>query len=159
MIGSMEKLGNFYKRDSLTPDDVTELIQIWEGEAGESFTDYCSFSRETDKRFLKFLEEDYPVLYAYRNSVADTSDWIEGTIQYVFDHCIECCKSWVPESKWALDEKLYPISFYPLSEFILEEDTAWETFVEFFTNTKNTCSGTPYIDCYGIRKEFENGEF
>lgn len=39
---------------------------------------------------------------------------------------------------------------------VLTDDLAWKAFVEFFTDTDNTCSGTPYIDCYNIRKQFED---
>lgn len=42
---SMEKT-KFYNREDLKAKDVVRLIGIWEGEAGESFTDYCDFSRE-----------------------------------------------------------------------------------------------------------------
>lgn len=45
---------------------------------------------------------------------------------------------------------------YPLAHFIKKNDLAWKAFVEFFTDTDNTCSGTPYIDCYNIRKQFED---
>jgi hypothetical protein len=44
----MEKT-RFYNREDLKAKDVARLISIWEGEAGESFTDYCNFSREADK--------------------------------------------------------------------------------------------------------------
>ena len=40
---SMEKT-RFYNREDLKAKDVARLISIWEGEAGESFTDYCNFS-------------------------------------------------------------------------------------------------------------------
>lgn len=55
---SMEKT-KFYNREDLKAKDVVRLIGIWEGEAGESFTDYCDFSREADKNFLLFLAEKY----------------------------------------------------------------------------------------------------
>lgn len=47
---------------------------------------------------------------------------------------------------------------YPLADFILKDDGAWEDFVDFFTSEKETASGTPYIDCYDIRELFENGD-
>lgn len=40
--------------------------------------------------------------------------------------------------------------------YTCQNDLAWKAFVEFFTDTDNTCSGTPYIDCYNIRKQFED---
>lgn len=43
----MEKT-RFYNREDLKAKDVARLISIWEGEAGESFTDYCNFSREAE---------------------------------------------------------------------------------------------------------------
>lgn len=63
---SMEKT-RFYNREDLKAKDVARLISIWEGEAGESFTDYCNFSREADKNFLA---EKYPILYDYHCKVA-----------------------------------------------------------------------------------------
>lgn len=72
---SMEKT-KFYDREDLKAKDVVRLIGIWEGEAGESFTDYCDFSREADKNFLTFLAERYPVLYDYHCKVAG-KDWID----------------------------------------------------------------------------------
>lgn len=75
---SMEKT-RFYNREDLKAKDVARLISIWEGEAGESFTDYCNFSREADKNFLLFLAEKYPILYDYHCKVAG-NDWL--------DHCI-----------------------------------------------------------------------
>ena len=58
---SMEKT-RFYNREDLKAKDVARLISVWEGEAGESFTDYCNCSREADKNFLLFLAEKYPIL-------------------------------------------------------------------------------------------------
>ena len=72
---SMEKT-KFYNREDLKAKDVVRLIGIWEGEAGESFTDYCDFSREADKNFLLFLAEKYPILYDYHCKVAG-NDWPE----------------------------------------------------------------------------------
>ena len=78
---SMEKT-RFYNREDLKAKDVARLISIWEGEAGESFTDYCNFSREADKNFLLFLAEKYPILYDYHCKVAG-NDWLDHCIQYV----------------------------------------------------------------------------
>lgn len=50
------------------------------------------------------------------------------------------------------------MAIYPLADFILKDDGAWENFVDFFTSEKETASGTPYIDCYDIRELFENGD-
>lgn len=44
------------------------------------------------------------------------------------------------------------MAIYPLADFILKDDGAWEDFVDFFTSEKETASGTPYIDCYDIRE-------
>lgn len=68
----MEKT-RFYNREDLKAKDVARLISIWEGEAGESFTDYCNFSREADKNFLLFLAEKYPILY--EEIEKDSSRW------------------------------------------------------------------------------------
>lgn len=76
---SMEKT-RFYNREDLKAKDVARLISIWEG---ESFTDYCDFSREADKNFLLFLAEKYPILYDYHCKVAGN----DHCIQYVVDHC------------------------------------------------------------------------
>lgn len=73
----MEKT-RFYNREDLKAKDVARLISIWEGEAGESFTDYCNFSREADKNFLLFLAEKYPILYDYHCKVAG-NDWLNLT--------------------------------------------------------------------------------
>lgn len=54
---SMEKT-RFYNREDLKAKDVARLISIWEGEAGESFTDYCNFSREADKKLLTILSRE-----------------------------------------------------------------------------------------------------
>lgn len=48
------------------------------------------------------------------------------------------------------------MAIYPLADFILKDDGAWEDFVDFFTSEKETAS--PYIDCYDIRELFENGD-
>lgn len=53
----MEKT-RFYNREDLKAKDVARLISIWEGEAGESFTDYCNFSREADKKLLTILSRE-----------------------------------------------------------------------------------------------------
>lgn len=90
----MEKT-RFYNREDLKAKDVARLISIWEGEAGESFTDYCNFSREADKNFLLFLAEKYPILYDYHCKVAG-NDWLDHCIQYVVDHCGEYLTQWVP---------------------------------------------------------------
>ena len=98
----MEKT-KFYNREDLKAKDVVRLIGIWEGEAGESFTDYCDFSREADKNFLLFLAEKYPILYDYHCKVAG-NDWLDNCIQYVVDHCGEYLTQWVPaeedNSRW-----------------------------------------------------------
>lgn len=49
------------------------------------------------------------------------------------------------------------MSLYPLAEFILKDDGAWEDFVDFFTSGDNTVNETSYMDCYNIRELFENG--
>ena len=152
---SMEKT-KFYNREDLKAKDVVRLIGIWEGEAGESFTDYCDFSREADKNFLTFLAERYPVLYDYHCKVAG-KDWIDYCIQYVVFHCEEYLTQWVPEGNYYLYNQLLDMSLYPLAEFILKDDGAWEDFVDFFTSGDNTVNGTPYMDCYNIRELFENG--
>ena len=116
-----------YNREDLKAKDVVRLIGIWEGEAGESFTDYCDFSREADKNFLIFLAERYPVLYDYHCKVAD-KDWIDYCIQYVIFHCEEYLTQWVPEGNYYLYNQLLDMSLYPLAEFILKDDGAWEDF-------------------------------
>lgn len=57
-----------------------------------------------------------------------------------------------------LRAQLEEMAIYPLADFILKDDGAWEDFVDFFTSEKETASGTPYIDCYDIRELFENGD-
>lgn len=152
----MEKT-RFYNREDLKAKDVARLISIWEGEAGESFTDYCNFSREADKNFLLFLAEKYPILYDYHCKVAG-NDWLDHCIQYVVDHCGEYLTQWVPAEEYRLSWQLEEMAIYPLADFILKDDGAWEDFVDFFTSEKETASGTPYIDCYDIRELFENGD-
>ena len=66
----MEKKIKFYNRKDLSKKDIVDLICIWESHAGESFTDYCPFSVESDKSFLEFLEKEYPVLYKHHKKVA-----------------------------------------------------------------------------------------
>lgn len=153
---SMEKT-KFYNREDLKAKDVVRLIGIWEGEAGESFTDYCDFSREADKNFLLFLAEKYPILYDYHCKVAGNG-WLDHCIQYVVDHCGEYLTQWVPAEEYHLSWQLEEMAIYPLADFILKDDGAWEDFVDFFTSEKETASGTPYIDCYDIRELFENGD-
>lgn len=151
---SMEKKTKFYNREELNKEDVADLIYIWESYAEESFTDYCSFSVESDKSFLEFLEKEYPVLYKYHKEVAGDG-WLENTIQYVMFHCEDYITSWIPEDKFYSYNGQLKLVFYPLAEFILKDDIAWETFVDFFTSKDNTSNGIPYIDCYNIRKTFE----
>lgn len=151
----MEKV-RFYNRKDLTIRDVVRLIEIWESEAGESFTDYCSFSRKSDKNFLGFLEKEYPVLFEYHKNTAKDG-WLENTIQYIVFNCEEYLTKWVPENKYPPYNEQLELALYPLAEFILKDDIAWQEFVDFFTSGDNTVSETPYIDCYNIREEFENG--
>lgn len=61
-------------------------------------------------------------------------------------------------SEYHLSWQLEEMAIYPLADFILKDDGAWEDFVDFFTSEKETASGTPYIDCYDIRELFENGD-
>lgn len=158
----MEKEGIFYKRESLDSEDVVTLIRLWELDAGESFDDYCSFSQEADEGFLEFLKEHYYVLYEYRQSHKKEdgfTGWLEESIQYVFQHCVAYCTHWVPKGKYGLYDQQYELAYYPLAEFILKDDTAWENFVMFFTDLDNTTDSTPWIDCYDIRKAFEDRKF
>lgn len=149
----------FYDREKLDAEDILELIQIWEGEAGESFTDYCSFSHKSDEDFLAFLSTNYEVLYEYCTDriVEEGDDLLQRTIQYVADYCTEYYTCWIPNNNCSFWDKSYELGMYPLAHFIKENDLAWEAFVRFFTDTMNTVSGTPYIDCYNIRKQFEDG--
>lgn len=117
---SMEKT-RFYNREDLKAKDVARLISIWEGEAGESFTDYCNFSREADKNFLLFLAEKYPILYDYHCKVAG-NDWLDHCIQYVVDHCGEYLTQWVPAEEYHLSWQLEEMAIYPLADFILKDD-------------------------------------
>lgn len=153
---SMEK-NNFYNKETLTIEDIVKLIEIWESEAGESFTDYCSFSRESNKNFLEFLRREYPVLFEYHKDVAGDG-WLENCIQYAVLNCEEYLTRWVPENKFPPYNEQLELALYPLAEFILKDDVAWEDFVDFFTSGDNTVGGTPYIKCYNIREEFENGK-
>lgn len=109
----MEKT-KFYNREDLKAKDVVRLIGIWEGEAGESFTDYCDFSREADKNFLLFLAEKYPILYDYHCKVAG-NDWLDHCIQYVVDHCGEYLTQWVPAEEYHLSWQLEEMAIYPLA--------------------------------------------
>lgn len=154
----MEKKTKFYNREDLNVKDVVDLIRIWEVEAGESFTDNCDFSRESDNNFLEFLKKEYPVLSWHHKDVAG-DNWMEDCIQYVTFNCEEYLTEWIPESKFSLYDEQLQLALYPLAEFILKDDIAWGEFVDFFTGGNNTVSSTPYIDCYNIRKEFENGRF
>ena len=151
---SMEK-NKFYNREDLTIYDIVRLICIWESEAEESFTDYCDFSRKSDKNFLEFLEREYPVLFEYHKSVTKDNR-LENNIQYVIFHCGEYLTKWIPEDKYSLYNEQLKLALYPLAEFILKDNEAWKDFVDFFTSRDNTVDGTPYIDCYDIRKTFEN---
>lgn len=110
---SMEKT-RFYNREDLKAKDVAS---IWE--AGESFTDYCNFSREADKNFLLFLAEKYP--YDYHCKVAG-NDWLDHCIQYVVDHCGEYLTQWVPAEEYHLYWQLEEMAIYPLADFILKDD-------------------------------------
>lgn len=109
------------------------------------------------KNFLLFLAEKYPILYDYHCKVAG-NDWLDHCIQYVVDHCGEYLTQWVPAEEYHLSWQLEEMAIYPLADFILKDDGAWEDFVDFFTSEKETASGTPYIDCYDIRELFENGD-
>ena len=140
---------NFYPREDLDAEEIVYLIRLWEYSAGESFTDYCSFSASSDKNFLKFLEKVYPILYTYHLEVAE-GDWLDYCIQYVVQHCEDYCTGWVPGNKCRLSDKQYELALYPLAEFILKDDETWEDFVYFFTSGRNTCSGTPYFDEWRI---------
>lgn len=145
---------SFYNKEDLSSEAIRELIGIWESEAGESFTDYCEFSVECDKNFLKFLEKEYPVLYEYHKKVAG-DDWLDYCIQYVVQHCEQYVTDWIPEDKFYLYNDQIELVRYILAEFILKDNKAWLEFVDFFTSGSNTANGTPYIDCYDIRKTFE----
>lgn len=134
----------FYDREDLKSKDIVDLIGIWESYAGESFTDYCSFSGESDKNFLEFLEREYPVLYDYHKEVVDSDDWIEYCIQYVVSHCEDYLTRWVPDGKFPLYNLQLELAMYPLAEFILKDDIAWQEFKDFFMSEDNTVSGTPY---------------
>ena len=102
------------------------------------------------------MAERYPVLYDYHCEVAG-KDWIDYCIQYVVFHCEEYLTQWVPEGNYYLYNQLLDMSLYPLAEFILKDDGAWEDFVDFFTSGDNTVNETSYMDCYNIRELFENG--
>lgn len=153
----MVKEGLFYEKDSLSTKDVLTLIGLWEGDAGESFTDCCSFPNEIDRGFFKYLESEYPELHEY--VLKDIGDNRWSDIQTIFDLCVDYYTSWVPDGNIYLWDKQYTLAYWPLAEFILKDDEAWKHFVMFFTDTSNTVSGTPWIDCYDIRKDFENGKF
>lgn len=152
--------GDFYNREELDVTDVLDLIEIWECAAGESFDDYCSFKVSTGKEFLEFLKYDYPTLYDYHQEIRE-DDWLSDTVQCINENCVKYCTSWIPENKdmHGVWDDQYTLALYPLAEFILVNDSAWQAFVDFFTSGDNTASGTPYIDCYNIRKDFENGRF
>lgn len=152
-MGNIEKT-KFYDRKDLSVRDIVSLIGIWESEAGESFTDYCGFSRESNNNFLEFLKREYPVLFEYHKDVAGDG-WLENCIQYVIFNCEEYLTRWVPEDKFPPYNEQLELALYPLAEFILKDDGAWEDFVDFFTSGYNTVGGTPYIDCYNIRENFE----
>lgn len=147
----MEKT-RFYNREDLKAKDVARLISIWEGEAGESFTDYCNFSREADKNFLLFLAEKYPILYDYHCKVAG-NDWLDHCIQYVVDHCGEYLTQWVPAEEYHLSWQLEEMAIYPLADFILKDDGAWEDFVDFFTSEKETASGSSTLTIRICKRE------
>lgn len=149
----------FYDREKLSSEDILELIQIWEDEAGESFTDYCSFPHQSDEEFLTFLKTNYEVLYKYciDRIIEEGDDWLQRTIQYVAEYCVEYYTYWIPDNNCGFWYKSFELGMYPLAHFIKENDLAWEGFVKFFTDPENTVSGTPYIDCYDIRKQFEDG--
>lgn len=154
----MEKT-RFYDREKLDVEDILELIQIWEDEAGESFTDYCSFSHQSDGDFLSFLSTNYEVLYKYciECITEEGDDWLQRTVQYVADYCVEFYIYWIPDDNCGFWNKSYELGMYPLAHFIKENDLAWQNFKDFFTSGDNTVDGTPYIDCYNIRKQFEDG--
>lgn len=116
---SMEKT-RFYNREDLKAKDVARLISIWEGEAGESFTDYCNFSREADKNFLLFLAEKYPILYDYHCKVAG-NDWLDHCIQYVVDHCGEYLTQWVPAEEYRLSWQLEGLNTNQIQELLFQE--------------------------------------
>lgn len=154
---SMEERTKFYNREDLSKKDVVDLIRIWESYAGESFTDYCSFSTESDKSFLEFLEREYPVLFEYHKDVAG-DDWLEYCIQYVIFSCEKYLTRWIPEDKFPPYNEQLELALYPLAEFILKDDIAWGEFVDFFTSGDNTASGTPYIDLLTTSERiFEDG--
>lgn len=98
--------------------------------------------------------------YSCENDIAEEEgyDRLDHCIQYVVDHCGEYLTQWVPAEEYHLSWQLEEMAIYPLADFILKDDGAWEDFVDFFTSEKETASGTPYIDCYDIRELFENGD-
>lgn len=155
---STEKKIKFYNREDLDVKDIVDLIRIWECEAGEAFDDCCSFKVSTGKEFLEFLKTNYPVLYDYHQEVRE-DNWLSDTVQYINENCTDYCTEWIPEGKCNLWNDQYDLALYPLAEFILANDSAWQEFVDFFTSGDNTVSGTPYIDCYHIREDFEDGRF
>lgn len=75
-------------------------------------------------------------------------------VSFSRSHCGEYLTQWVPAEEYHLSWQLEEMAIYPLADFILKDDGAWEDFVDFFTSEKET----PYIDCYDIRELFENGD-
>lgn len=128
-------IGKFYCKKDLEISDIVRLILIWQNIAGESFTDYCSFTGEVEMVFLEFLKDKFPVLYNYHKDSLDTSPF-KDTIQYVMFDCEDYLNQWLPEYH-DLRERMYITSLYILAEFIMINDKAFEEFSEFFTSEHN----------------------
>lgn len=101
----------------------------------------------------EFQEYDIERKKYYSNALVEL-----GKLKDEIDHCGEYLTQWVPAEEYRLSWQLEEMAIYPLADFILKDDGAWEDFVDFFTSEKETASGTPYIDCYDIRELFENGD-
>lgn len=146
------KEGIFYKRDALSPLDVRELIKIWEADTCKAFSDYFR-NWSLEDAFMDFLSLNYPKLHDYCYNQSIPPKYLEDVTRY----CEEYYTDWIPNKNFGFFDEAYELSLYPLAHFLLENNEGWEGLVEFFTNPSNTAGNIPWIDCYNIRKDFENG--
>lgn len=133
MEGKSTDRTHFYNRKELTEYDIMRLIRLWEDLAGESFVDCCCFSKEVDNSFLEFLKNRFPVLYNYHKEIPELKD---DVLDVLFS-CEEYLTQWIPEGFFHIKDKMYEMTLYILSYFILTDDKAFEEFEKFFMSKED----------------------
>lgn len=141
----------FYTKEELGVDGIVELIRTWEIEAGEGFFDYCSFNRVIPyELFRNYIQEKYPQIYEY--IVENANKKHEPYVNEDMDLCSNYYLNTILDEDNYWDDKLYRLGIVPTAEYILTNEDAWKVFEDFFTSEDETSDGTPWIDCYDIRK-------